>query len=107
MNIRTPLIRSGVAIGLILLSALAISATPRPQPAPAEAPEPATDVAEDAPLAPVWLPAVAVYARAEALPVARLPTIRVRARTNRIAAEGGSHAPPVPIASSPRIVAAE
>jgi hypothetical protein len=91
VNIRTQLIRSCTTIGLAVISVAAISATNRVQddartmPRAGHATTHATAV--DEPLSAVWLPAVAVRARAEPLDETWLPTIHVDARIEHLAME--------------------
>jgi hypothetical protein len=89
VNIRNQLIRSCVTIGLVVASAAALSAQSNPH----EARGVPDRSGADEPLGAVWLPAVAVRARAEPLTETWLPTIHVNARFARLADE----AQPIPL----------
>lgn len=82
MNIRTPLTRSFLAIGLIAASATAASLQPEPSQPTHKANSTLTAVRTDEPLSVTWLPMVKVTANTEPLRVTWLPTVRVIAHIN-------------------------
>lgn len=98
MNIRNQLIRSCATIGLIIVSAAAVSATAAsrqsPQGTMPDEVRAMTDRASASePLSVVWLPTVAVRAQAEPLGETWLPTIYVTARAEHLAMEAAPVAP--------------